>query len=559
MKNTLKHQISLRVLLVFVINAILFGGILFLFERNRYQMNLRKIEVSLNAVVQNKVSHLGNMIYFQNLVGLESSMGNLLEFHGVVGAEIYDSLGNPYYASYRPFNGETFSMEEYSREGYEISQERFQGIRTLVYTAPLNVVGDFYGYARFFYSLEELNRQLVFAALLFLSILVALLAGILVIIYVILKKKVTQPVEKISRTMEALGAGELGEQVEIQAQNELGLIADSFNQMSRENARMYKKLQDVNASLEKKVVHRTKELQQSQDLLESVLNSSIDGIMVLKSVLSKEGNVEDFQWVMANPRATANFASEVGEILGKKITASFPSFREDELFQDFRRAATNQDPFQKDCYLEFANLRGWFRISTAVIDQGLAVTFHDITPSKQLQQDLEKQAQQDGLTRISNRTYFDDFLREHWCLCLEERQPLSLLFIDVDFFKNYNDRYGHIEGDKCLIAIADVLNRTASRPLDCAARYGGEEFVVLLPRTSQEGAENKANCIIRDIESLQIPHSSSTVSPFVTVSIGVVSMFPNKQDGISYIVERADKALYQAKEKGRNRYVVDED
>jgi diguanylate cyclase (GGDEF)-like protein len=167
--------------------------------------------------------------------------------------------------------------------------------------------------------------------------------------------------------------------------------------------------------------------------------------------------------------------------------------------------------------------------------------------------ELQKLAYIDGLTEIANRRLFDDRLSQEWRRLQRERQPLSLILCDVDYFKQYNDAYGHQSGDECLCQVAKVLDRTVHRQPDLAARYGGEEFVVLLPNTHLEGAIEVANKIRMGIKSLQMPHCRSQVSQYVTISLGVACTIPNAAATPEQLLERADLALYRAKRDGRDR------
>lgn len=168
---------------------------------------------------------------------------------------------------------------------------------------------------------------------------------------------------------------------------------------------------------------------------------------------------------------------------------------------------------------------------------------------------LENQAQTDGLTGIANRRTFDEVLEREWLAARRERTPLSLLFLDADHFKRYNDRYGHQEGDELLKMLALALKNKARRPHDLAARYGGEEFVVLLPNTSRERAIAMGEAVRRAVAELGVPHEGND-GGIVTVSIGVATAVPRDNDTPASLVEAADAAVYQAKEAGRNRIAV---
>ena len=177
---------------------------------------------------------------------------------------------------------------------------------------------------------------------------------------------------------------------------------------------------------------------------------------------------------------------------------------------------------------------------------------------------LEELSQTDALTHIANRRRFDRGLQQQWQLGQREKQPLSLIMFDVDYFKLYNDCYGHQMGDDCLFKLAQASQQAVCRPTDLVARYGGEEFAIVLPNTNQEGAITIAKRLQSKIGALAIPHQRSIVSNFVTISIGIASLIPSSERSPTEsekllpetLVAQADQALYTAKQQGRNRYVV---
>jgi diguanylate cyclase (GGDEF)-like protein len=189
-------------------------------------------------------------------------------------------------------------------------------------------------------------------------------------------------------------------------------------------------------------------------------------------------------------------------------------------------------------------------LASAVADQ-LAIAIQQ----SELYQQLEQLAILDGLTKIANRRYFDQYLDQEWKRAQREQHSLSLLLLDVDHFKLYNDTYGHQAGDECLQKVAKAIQETLKRSSDLVARYGGEEFVILLPNTAAKGAIQIAQDVHDSIQQLAIEHSRSSVSQFVTVSIGISTIIPQPFSRFEVLVSRADKALYKAKQQ-RNTYCL---
>ncbi len=166
---------------------------------------------------------------------------------------------------------------------------------------------------------------------------------------------------------------------------------------------------------------------------------------------------------------------------------------------------------------------------------------------------MERLVHIDGLTGVSNRRYLDTVLEREFLRCRRSSLPLSLLMIDVDHFKQFNDRYGHIAGDECLKMIASAINETVRRPADLVARYGGEEFCVVLPETDLPAAQHLAETIRHTVESRDLLLETSHDPASVEVSIGVAMKIPGGKDTVKELLDAADKALYRAKEEGRNR------
>lgn len=171
-------------------------------------------------------------------------------------------------------------------------------------------------------------------------------------------------------------------------------------------------------------------------------------------------------------------------------------------------------------------------------------------------QALEKLARTDELTQVANRRFFNEYLDQEWQRMLQAQLPFSLILIDIDFFKHYNDTYGHLVGDECLVQVAKVLKMAVQRSSTLAARYGGEEFALILSNTSLTEALQIATDIQAQIKALHIPHKTSQVSPYVTLSMGLACAIPTGQWSPAQLVRQADQALYQAKLEGRDRVVA---
>ncbi len=166
-------------------------------------------------------------------------------------------------------------------------------------------------------------------------------------------------------------------------------------------------------------------------------------------------------------------------------------------------------------------------------------------------QKLDEVAHYDVLTQVMNRRGYEDMFERLWKDHHRKKAPLTIMIMDIDHFKKYNDNYGHIQGDQCLRQVAQTLKSALKRPIDILARYGGEEFVVLLPGTDEEGAQIVANRFIQAMQKAKIAHEFSDTQPYVTVSIGL-SQVRFGQETRKEVLQRADKALYEAKESGRN-------
>ena len=245
---------------------------------------------------------------------------------------------------------------------------------------------------------------------------------------------------------------------------------------------------------------------------------------------------------------TANLAGWSGGILGVLVTSHFNGQLEWTLLQ---RTYT---------FSSFLGMCLAYATDHQHRENYLQSCLIELTRIKMIEQakQLETLSQQDALTGLANRRHLDEMIKNEWNRSMRYRTPLAIIMIDIDFFKNYNDSLGHVEGDRCLKKIAECIAKIAGRSGDLAARYGGEEFMVIFAMTDQSHTIKQAELLIDLIHASAITHPSSLVSNNVTVSIGISAKTPLLNQSHTDFIKSADHALYQAKKSGRNRYVVAE-
>lgn len=225
-----------------------------------------------------------------------------------------------------------------------------------------------------------------------------------------------------------------------------------------------------------------------------------------------------------------------------------------ETADGLRWVSTSKIPFIDDN----GEVIGIIGISTDITERKRADSLiQELIHRLEIEKDYaQKNALTDGLTGLANRRHFDDALNKEFFRLKRSKTPLSLIMLDIDHFKKFNDRYGHLAGDDCLRQVATALRIAVGRAPDFVARYGGEEFVVILPDTSRNGAETVAERLRKMVTGLVIPHESSETAAHVTVSLGVATIRSENMNQPEEVVALADSALYQAKADGRNRFVV---
>ena len=325
----------------------------------------------------------------------------------------------------------------------------------------------------------------------------------------------------------------------------------------------FKKQRELEKKIEQQVQERLlveEKLNQSRALLSSVLNSSADGVAAFESIRDATGQIVDFRWLVVNPVAAMTVGKTSESLLHQPLYEYQPGYIFDGLFDLFLQVVENCIVLEKEHYCDSGQFQAWFHIVAVKLGDGFAMTFRDITEHKHMEialreanRELKHQANVDSLTQIANRRYFDEYLAQEWARCAREQQPLAVILCDVDHFKAYNDTYGHQAGDECLTQVAQNMKIVIKRPADLVFRYGGEEFALILPNTDEKGALCVAESVRQQIKLLKIPHDRSSVSNYVTLSLGVACMIPNHSFAPEVLIANADSALYKAKSSGRDR------
>ena len=301
-------------------------------------------------------------------------------------------------------------------------------------------------------------------------------------------------------------------------------------------------------------------LNESRQLLSGILNSCPLGMAFFKAIRDQHGKISYFRCVLVNPILAQAFGQTKDQLIGQRILRSTLDSVDPMLFDQCIQVVETGYPFQQEFFYENQLIQGWYVLNLIQHQDGFLVTIMDVTDRKEWEtilnrtnQNLYKQATLDSLTQVYNRRIFDLSLKQEWQRLKREQLPLSLILVDIDYFKRYNDFYGHPAGDRSLHQIAQTINQVVKRPADLVARYGGEEFAVILPNTDLKGARAVAQLIQQAVKSLKIPHARSLVDQFLTVSIGISSQVASQLETCQSLIQAADTALYHAKEQGRNQ------
>ncbi|WOD40319.1 diguanylate cyclase [Nodosilinea sp. E11] len=317
------------------------------------------------------------------------------------------------------------------------------------------------------------------------------------------------------------------------------------------------RLRHENCEQQRSLIH----IEQSYQLLSQVLNSLAEGVAAFKTTRNQQGDIEDFQWLMGNA-ALADWVGrspvELAGVTLSEILADNP--HSDDVFNLFVQVVEQHESLQCELLCQpNGEIPLWFELMASRLGDGLVARLSNMTQYKQVVaqmqatiRELQILTTQDGLTQVSNRRAFDQYLQMEWQRLARMQQPLSLIMGDIDRFKRFNDLCGHAIGDECLRRVAEVIAAVVKRPADMVARYGGEEFAIVLPHTTRQGAAQVAEQIQRAIASLRLGVPQPECER-VSLSLGVASQIPLPTGTADQLLAEADSALYQAKAQGGNQ------
>ena len=300
-------------------------------------------------------------------------------------------------------------------------------------------------------------------------------------------------------------------------------------------------------------IRSNSETQEEQaERLRTIVNHMAEGLLIIEA----DGRIQ-----YTNPACDHYLGYRENELAGRSIGELLSPLVTQEYLDYFAMYAANPETAHNHGTREVAirhrngeAMSMDLTLTPMYLRQPLYIgLLHDITHHKQSEDALQRAAYLDPLTKIANRRHFDSFLEKEWQRAVRNGGTLSLVVLDVDHFKLYNDSLGHPAGDTCLQQVALAIQAHACRSGDLAARYGGEEFVMLFAETEAENAMVLAETIRADIENLRLPHPRSPTSNWITVSIGVATIRPHQLDDREALFVAADRALYVAKEGGRNQ------
>ncbi len=426
-----------------------------------------------------------------------------------------------------PANSDELQQVLKTQQLYSYYENDANGLRLLTFLAPIVNDKDCHrchggdqplrGVLKLTTSLEPIRQDISRTRYQSLLVLVVILAFVFLVTYFLIRRSVVKPINALTDAMLEVSKGDLDQVIPVLGRDELSRMATSFNDMSRE------------------VLHSYRGLKNEQDKLNTIILSSLEGIVVTDS----NGRV-----VLVNPAAERLLGKSEEEVRG----GGFLNLLDDP---ELISANLCQDPSKLEPKMIEYKSRIMQMLASSILAPsgeviGSTILLRDVTAEKQLEAKLIEMSTTDGLTKLYNRRHLDDSLDVELKRARRYKMDLSILMFDVDHFKRFNDEHGHDQGDRVLQTIADVM-REAVREVDIPCRYGGEEFLIILTNTPHNGAMITAERLREMVEAAVIDGLN------VTISIGVASFPYIDVDESDKFIELADAALYRAKDEGRNR------
>lgn len=532
---------------------------LLLFQFSRHLLQDEEISINETREYLEKNIHSYQQFYFFDMQGnlLENQESLPQELARIFYVELEHLIEQNWVNSRRNFYyPEDFSNEEETESGLLFMFEIFPE-QNLVMALSKDFRLNIYRYRLFQEKMKNYSmKMLLWVSLMF--VLLSVLGSLL--LYQILSRLFIAPLNAIEKGLNALKNKNFSHRLKEEQSPELKSISEGFNQTSETLRHSYEEIR------EREEKYRT-------------LIENLPQMVFLKDVNSR--------YISCN-RAFAQFMGLApAEVTGKFDTDFHPQELAAKYVKDDKRImATGVKENLVEQFFRNGKKTIYNTIKTPVNDsqgnvQGILGIVFDITKIKEkeetiraLNETLEQKVKErtrelekayrnmeelsttDPLTGLHNRRYFNDHAQKIWNHCLRFQENVGVLMIDIDHFKTYNDAYGHLIGDDAIRDVAECLHIASRRSDDLAARYGGEEFVMLIPRADPEQLEAVAQKIQEMIRSKRIPHKKSPIAEYLTLSIGSYQGIPAEDKHLEYFTDQADKALYKAKEEGRNRYVA---
>ncbi len=372
-------------------------------------------------------------------------------------------------------------------------------------------------------------------------------------------RRIARSLLRLSQASKSVAQGNFNDSFPTSRIREVDTLSESFSHMARSLQEAEQFRDHYEALLEQEVTEKTLALQESYTELQLITDS-------ISGCISFTDSAMRYQFVNQTYEVWFNCPKE--DIIGRTVEEVIGTQAYQNALPDIQRVLAGETvTYEKELPYQGGKTLYVSAVLTPKLDEnnnvlGYYALITDISDRKQLELELEQANQElkqlatvDGLTQIANRRAFDKRLQEEWNRSCRESLPLSLLFCDVDYFKKYNDYYGHQAGDDCLQKVALIIKENCKRAEDFPARYGGEELAIICAGMNADKARNLAEKIQKQLFHTAIPHEGNPDQNRVTLSIGIASVIPQKSDDPNHLLREADRALYLAKEQGRDRVI----